>query len=81
MLIVRLYQLRQPITIQSQTKIAGTLPPNSLFFFSLWLISLSSQYCLSQVTHQILHTNIGRARRQQSVPTISTETAGKNTAR
>ena len=33
MLIVRLYQLRQPITIQSQTKIAGTLPPNSLFFF------------------------------------------------
>ena len=32
----------------------------TLFFFLLWLISLSSQCCLSQVTHQILHTNIGR---------------------
>ena len=43
-------------------------------FFYFLPISSSSQCCLSQLTYQILHTNIGRARRQQSVPTILTET-------
>ena len=43
-------------------------------FFCFWPVSSSSQYCLSQLTHQILHTNIGRARRQQSIPTSLTET-------
>ena len=51
--------------------IVGTLPPNAVFshlaprppnvFFFL---------NLTQLTHQISYTNIGRARRQQSVPTI-----------
>ena len=79
MLIVRLYQLRQPITTISDKNSWDTSTQLTVFF-SLWLISLSSQCCSSQVTHQILHTNIGRARRQQSVPTISTETVGENTA-
>ena len=43
-------------------------------FFQFLPVSSSSQCCLSQLTHQILHTNIGTARRQQSVPTILTET-------
>ena len=43
-------------------------------FFCFWPVSSSSQYCLSQLTHQILHTNIGRARRQQSIPTSLTKT-------
>ena len=60
--------------LQSRTKVVGTLPPDAVFYF--WPISLSSQYCLSQSTHQILHTNIGKARRQQSVPKILTETVG-----
>ena len=35
----------------------------------------STQHCfITQLTHQILHTNIGKARRQQCVPTILTET-------
>ena len=82
MLIVRLYQLRQPITTVSVKNSWDTSTQLAVFFYiSLWLISLSSQCGLSQVTHQILHTNIGRAQRQQSVPTILTETAGENTAR
>ena len=59
-----------------QTKIVGILSPIAVFFFffDFWLISSSSQCCLPQLTHQILHNNIGRMRRQQSVPTILTET-------
>ena len=60
--------------LQYQTKINGTLPPNAVFQF--WPISSTSQCWLSQLTHQILHTNIGRTRRQQSVPPILTETEG-----
>ena len=44
-------------------------------FFHSWPASSSSQCCLSQSTDQILHTNIGRVQRQQSVPAILTETA------
>ena len=44
-----------------------------LFLFYFWPVSSSCQCCLSQLTHQILPTNIGRARRRQSVPTILTE--------
>ena len=59
--------------LQSQTKIVGSLPPKHSFYF--WPVFSSSQCCLSQLIHQILHTNIGRARRrQQSAPTILTET-------
>ena len=43
-------------------------------FFHSWPVSSSSQCCLSQLTHQILHPHIGRARKQQSVPIILTET-------
>ena len=46
------------------------------FFFTFSPVSSSSQCCLSQLPHQILHTNIGRARRQKSIPTILTETVG-----
>ena len=46
----------------------------STLSFCFWPVSSSFQCCLSQVTHQILHTNNGRARRQKSDPTISTET-------
>ena len=35
-----------------------------------WSISLSSQSCLSLLTHQILCNNIGRTRKQQSVPNL-----------
>ena len=45
-------------------------------FFTFFPVSSSSQCCLSQLPHQILHTNIGRARRQKSIPTILTETVG-----
>ena len=49
-----------------------------MLFFGFWPVSSSSQCCLSRLTHQILHTNIGRARRQQSVPKISTDTVATN---
>ena len=45
-----------------------------MLFVQFLPVSSPSQCCLSQLTHQILHTNIGAARRQQSVPTILTET-------
>ena len=45
-------------------------------FLTFFPVSSSSQCCLSQLPHQILHTNIGRARRQKSIPTILTETVG-----
>ena len=48
-----------------------------MLFFHFWSVSSSSQCCLSQLTHQILHTNVGRARRPQSFPTILTETVFK----
>ena len=54
--------------LQSQTKIVRTLPLNAAFYFSP--VSSSSQCCLSQLAHQILQTNIGRARRQERVPTM-----------
>ena len=38
-------------------------------FFRFWPVSSFSLCCLSQLT-QILHTNNGRARRHQSVPTM-----------
>ena len=34
------------------------------FFFCFSPISFPSQFCLSQLTHEILYTNVGRARRQ-----------------
>ena len=43
-----------------------------LFWFLFWSIS-SSKCCLSQLTPQIMHTNIGKARRQQSVRKMLTE--------
>ena len=45
--------------LQSQIKI--------IKFFYFWPVSSSSQCCLLQLTYQILHTNIGRAFRIQSV--------------
>ena len=48
-----------------------------MLFFHFWPVSSSSQCWLSQLTHQILHNNIGRTRRQQSVPTILTQTVGR----
>ena len=54
--------------LQSQTKIVRTLPLNAAFYFSP--VSSSPQCCLSQLAHQILQTNIGRARRQERVPTM-----------
>ena len=62
--------------LHSQTKIVAALPPNAFFFSFFFPVSSSSQCCLSQLTHQILHTNIGRERRQKSVPAILTETVG-----
>ena len=46
---------------------------NSTLFFHFWPISSSSQCYLSQLIHQSLHTNFGRARTQQTVPTILTQ--------
>ena len=45
------------------------------FYFSP--VSSSSQCCLSHLTHQILHINTGRARKQLSVPTTLTETVAQ----
>ena len=47
---------------------------STTLFFHFMPVSSSSQCCLSQLTHQILYTNIGRVRRQQSVSAILTET-------
>jgi len=47
---------------------------HSARFVYFWPVSSSSQCCSSQLTHQMLHTSIGRVRRQLSVPTILTET-------
>ena len=46
-------------------------------FFASGLSPRPPNRCLLQLTHQILYTNIGKARRHQSVPTISTETLFK----
>ena len=51
----------------------GTLPPNTIF---LLFPPVSSSSQCSQLPHQILHTNIARARRQKRIPTILTETVG-----
>ena len=40
-------------------------------------LSSSSQCYLSHLTHQILHINTGRARKQLSVPTTLTETVAQ----
>ena len=53
--------------LQSQTKIVGALPPNAVFFLPLACL-------LVQSTQQILQTNFGGVRRQQSVPKILAET-------
>ena len=45
------------------------------FYFSP--VSSSSQCCLSHLTHQILHINTGRARKQLSIPTTLTETVAQ----
>ena len=60
----------------SDKKYLGHFHPT--LFFHFWPLSLSSQCWLSRLTRQILHTNIGRARRQQSVPTILTESVVGN---
>ena len=48
--------------------------PSTQCCFYFWPVSFSSQCCSLQLTHQMLHTSIGRVRRQVSVPTILTET-------
>ena len=60
----------------SDKKYLGHFHPT--LFFHFWPLSLSSQCWLSRLTRQILRTNIGRARRQQSVPTILTESVVGN---
>ena len=49
--------------LQSQTKVVGILPPNAVFFFCFWPVPSSYKCYLSQLTLQILHTNIGREKR------------------
>ena len=50
---------RSKSSLQSQTKAVGTLPPNP-YIFSFSPVSSTSQYCLSQLTRQMLYTNIER---------------------
>ena len=78
MLIVRLYQLRQSITTVSDKNSWDTSTQLTVFFFTLAHLLVLPMLFIA--VSQILHTNIGRARRQQSVPTFSTETVGENTA-
>ena len=58
--------------LSSQTKIVGTLPPSAVCLLLARLLVLPM--LLIAVNSPNLHTNIGRARRQLSVPTILTET-------
>jgi len=61
--------------IQASVLDKNSWEPSTQHCFYFWPVSSSFQCCLSQLIHQILHTNIGRARRrQQSAPTIFTET-------
>ena len=65
--------------IQASVSDENSWDPSTQRSFYFWPVSWSSQCWLSQFTHQILHTNIGRARRQQSAPTILTETVVSRT--
>ena len=56
-----------PSPTQSQIKIVGTLPLNAVFLL-LASVSSSSQCCLSWLTHQILHINIGRVKKTVKCP-------------
>ena len=61
--------------IQTSVSDKNSWEPSTQPSFYFWPVFSSSQCCLSQLIHKILHTNIGRARRrQQSAPTILTET-------
>ena len=62
--------------LQSQTNIVGILPLNAVFSF--FPIFSPSQCCLSQFTHQILATSIGRARRQKVSQQFWLENNGTN---
>ena len=62
-----------PSDLQSQSKQVGTLTLDTVFFLLLAHLILPMLFII--LTHQILHTNIGRARSQHSVPTILTETS------
>ena len=65
--------------MQSKTKIVGMLAPNAVFF-RFWPVWNSGTVLVEQcprppkVGYRSELTNIGRARRQQSVPAIWTET-------
>ena len=61
--------------MQSQTKIVGILPPNAVF--SLLAPLLVLPMLIFAVNSPNL-ADIGRARRQQSVPTILTESVVGN---
>ena len=63
--------VRSKSSLQSQDK-------NSSRTLSLSFLPVpsTSQCCLSQLTHQILHTNIEQARRKESTPTILAENVG-----
>ena len=65
--------------IQASVSDKNSWHPSTQHYFYFWPVSWSSQCWLSQLTHQILHTNIGRARRQQSARTILTETVVSQT--
>ena len=66
-------------TIQALVSDKNSWDPSTQHCFYFWPVSWSSQCWLSQSTHQILHTNIGRERRQQSARTILTETVVSQT--
>ena len=65
--------------IQASVSDKNSWDPSTQHCFYFWPFSWSSQCWLSQLAQQILHTNIGRARRQQSGPTILTETVVSQT--
>ena len=61
-------------TIQALVSDKNSWDPSTQHRFYFWPVSWSSHCWLSHLTHRILHTNIGRERRQQSARTILTET-------
>ena len=79
MLIVRLYQLRQPITTVSDKNSWDTSTQLTVFFFTLAHLLVLPMLFITGNSPNLAHQH-WEARRQQSVPTISTETAGGNTA-
>ena len=62
------------ITYTVSDKNSSDTSTESSLFLILARLYRSSECCLSHLTHQILYTNIVRARRQKSVPAILTET-------